>query len=147
MVLARSSPVRHDRAVTSETSRVIRPAAILRELEAKQVTDALLELDVSNGGVWNVSPGMWQRYDHPWDGPAGLSGSARLVGTIAVVYGSPSRFEITIYRVTVTDDGVAAGWTVDSLCDEALSHAGLTLASCPRAELAAPPLADPFRRR
>lgn len=131
----------------SETSRVIRPAAVLREIEAKRVSDALLERDVANGGVWNVSPGMWQRYDRPWDGPAGLSGSAQLIGTIAVVYGSPSRFEITIYRVTVTAAGADAGWTVERLCDEALGHAGLTLATCPRAELAAPPTPDPFRRR
>jgi hypothetical protein len=45
----------------------------------------------------------------------------------------------------VTEVGVAAGWTTDSLCDEAFSFAGLTLANCPRAALAAPPARDPFK--
>ena len=46
----------------------------------------------------------------------------------------------------VTDRGQAQGWTVDRLCDDARQHAGLTLATCPRAELVAPPRPDPFRR-
>jgi hypothetical protein len=33
--------------------------------------------------------------------------------------------------------------TVQSLCDEALQHGGLTLDTCPRADLKPPPL--PFR--
>jgi hypothetical protein len=102
--------------------------------------------DVSRGGVWNVGPGVWQRYDKPWDGVGGMVGSARLMGTIGVIYGSPSRHEITIYRVTVTGDGVDAGWTVESLCDSALDFVLLTLEDCPRAELATPPTRDPFRR-
>jgi hypothetical protein len=130
----------------SETTRVIRPAAILRAVEADRVRNALEELDVARGGVWNVNPGLWQRYDTPWDGPAGLTGSARLLGTIAVMYGSPSRYDITIYRVTITPYGAESGWTVESLCDEALAHAGLSLASCTRAELRDPPTRDPFKR-
>jgi len=35
------------------------------------------------------------------------------------------------------------GWTVESLCDEALGFGGLTLATCPRADLKPPP--KPFR--
>lgn len=130
----------------AETTRVIRPAAVLREQEAARVQAALEDRDVARGGPWNVGPGVWQRYDRPWDGEAGMSGSARLVGTIGVVYGSPSRYEITIYRVTVTAHGADEGWSVESLCDEALAFAGLTLAECPRAELIAPPVPDPFRR-
>lgn len=133
--------------MSQATTRVIRPAAVLRELEAMRVKTALEERDVARGGVWNVSPGMWQRYDRPWDGLAGLAGSARLLGTIAVVYGSPTRYDITIYRATITAGGADAGWTVEMLCDDALQYAGLTLASCPRAELAAPPIVDPFKRR
>jgi hypothetical protein len=34
---------------------------------------------------------------------------------------------------------------VDSLCNDALGYAGLTLESCARAELTDPPLSDPFR--
>jgi hypothetical protein len=36
---------------------------------------------------------------------------------------------------------------VDALCREVLAVAGLTLASCPRGDLLAAPVADPFRRR
>jgi hypothetical protein len=128
-----------------ETTRIIRPAAVLREQEASRVQAALEALDVSKGGVWNIVPGLWQRYDKPWDGMSGITGSSQLVGTIGVIYGSPSRFEITIYRVTVTAAGTEAGWTVDSLCDDALGYAYLTLAECPRADLKQPPTADPFR--
>ena len=85
-----------------EQTRVIRPAAILREVEAARLQTVLEDEDVSRGGVWNATPGVWQRYDKPWDGVGGMAGSARLMGTIGVVYGSPSKFEITIYRVTVT---------------------------------------------
>jgi hypothetical protein len=131
----------------AETTRVIRPAAVLREQEAARVQAALEERDVSRGGEWNVGPGLWQRYDRPWDGEGGMTGTARLIGTIGVVYGSPSRYEITIYRVTVTAAGADQGWSVASLCDDALAFAGLTLADCPRAEMVAPPMPDPFRRR
>ena len=129
-----------------ETTRVIRPAAVLREQEASRVVAALEQEDVARGGVWNAAPGLWQRYDHPWDGDGGMVGSARLMGTIGVVYGSPSRYEITIYRVTVSEEGVSQGGSVESLCDDALRHGGLTLDECPRAELTAPPMPDPFKR-
>jgi hypothetical protein len=56
-----------------------------------------------------------------------------------VVYDSPSRFQITIYRVVVTVHGHDRGWDVDRLCDEALGLVGLSLDSCPRAALPAPP--------
>jgi hypothetical protein len=130
----------------SEQTRVIRPAAVLREQEAAKIQAALESNDVGRGGVWNAGPGLWQRYDKPWDGALGHVGTARLVGTIGVIYGSPSRHEITIYRVTVTDDGAAVGWSVESLCDDALAFVGLTLEDCPRAQLASPPAPDPFRR-
>lgn len=102
--------------------------------------------DVSRGGVWNATVGLWQRYDVPWSGEDGGMGAARLVGTIAAVYGTPSRYEITIYRATITDYGLATGWTVEGLVDDALQYGDLTLASCPRADLVAPPAPDPFRR-
>ena len=134
------------RGMAGETTSVIRPAAILREQEAAKLQAALEANDVSAGGVWNAGPGLWQRYDQPWDGVAGMVGNARLMGTIGVVYGSPSRHEITIYRVTVTQEGSEQGWTVDTLCNDALGFVGLTLDVCPRAEMAAPPRPDPFHR-
>jgi hypothetical protein len=128
-----------------ETTKVIRPAAILREVEARRVVAALTNLDVSDGGTWNITPGVWQRYDKPWDGASGMAGSAKLIGTIGSTYGAPTRYEITLYRVTVTAHGSELGWTTDSLCDDALGYAGLTLASCARADLKTPPMSDPFR--
>ncbi len=132
----------HDPGV-SDTTTVIRPSAILTDRLAKQVLDALVTRDVSKGGVWSASAGLWQRYDQPWSGVS--RGAAQLVGSIGTVYGTPSKYDITIYRVTITETGSAAGWTVDTLCDDALQYADLTLARCPRAILtSAQP--DPFRR-
>ncbi len=123
---------------------IIRPAAVLPEAAARNVLAELEYQDVGRGGVWNASPGLWQRYDSPWVG--GRAGSSVLIGTIAAVYGTPSKHEITIYRATVTEPGAAAGWTVERLCDDALRWGGLTLATCPRAALVSPPTPDPFRR-
>ena len=124
---------------------IIRPAAVLPEQAAQAILRALRLQDVASGGVWNTTATLWQRYDRPWDGPLGSRGSALLIGTIAVVYGTPTRASITVYRAAVTDEAVASGWTTDTLCDEAFSHADLTLANCPRAALAAPPARDPFK--
>jgi hypothetical protein len=130
--------------VADKTS-VIRPAAVLRALEVERVLSALSRLDVADGGVWNVNPGVWQRFDKPWNGAAGMMGTSKLLGTIGAAYETPTRYDITLYRVTVTDHGAANGWTVESICDDALGHAGLSLASCTRAELQAPPTGDPFK--
>lgn len=131
--------------MATEQTRVIRPAAVLDHEVAQDLLRALEALDVARGGVWNISVGLWQRYDRPWNGPGGTMGDAQLVGTIATVYQAPTKFEITIYRVTATTVGVEQGWTVESLCDDALRPVGLTLASCPRAEMLNAPVPDPFR--
>jgi hypothetical protein len=129
-----------------EDVRIIRPAAVLDERAAAQVLQQLRRLDVSAGGVWNATSSLWQRYDQPWDGLGGTRGDAQLIGSIAVMYDSPHRHEITIYKVTVSEYGLTNGWTVEALTDDALIWAGLTIATCPRAELASPPVPDPFRR-
>jgi hypothetical protein len=128
-----------------DTTTVIRPSAVLSSRLAADVVRELESRDVSRGGVWSASPGLWQRYDRPWDGPSGTHGSSRLVGTIGAVYGSPSRYDITIYRVTVTAHGASVGWSVDSLCDDALQYADLTLATCPRVSLTST-APDPFHK-
>ncbi|HWC35604.1 MAG TPA: hypothetical protein VG650_12370 [Mycobacteriales bacterium] len=128
-----------------EVGVVLRPAAVLPRFAAEKVVEALSAEDVSRGGVWIANPGLWQRYDKPWDGPAGMAGSSQLVGTIGSAHGSPTRYEITLFRVTISAHGVDCGWTVESLCDDALAHADLTLANCPRADLSQPPEHDPFR--
>jgi hypothetical protein len=116
-----------------ELTRALSPAAVLRPLEVDQVIAQLRAHDVGVGGVWCASPGLWQRYDAAWDGAWGGVGSAQLVGTIAMAYGAPVRGTITISRVTVTPHGHDHGWTVDSLCNEVLGYAGVTLDTCVRA--------------
>lgn len=130
----------YDDGVVTE---VIRPAAILPEQAARKVLVELAVRDVLNQGVWSSQPVLWRRFDRPWDGPAQTPGSAQLVGTMQVAYGTPTRYDITIYRATVTRLGADQGWTVTLLCEEALGFGGMDLASCPRASLVPPP--KPFR--
>lgn len=130
-----------------QVEEVIRPSAILSEAAAARVIRELELRDVSCGGVWNATPAVWQRFDRAWDGIGGARGGSQLAGSIAVVYDSPVRHQITIYKVTITEVGLAMGFSVERLCDEALIYAGLTLATCPRAELSLPPVRDPFRNR
>ena len=123
-------------------TQVIRPAARLNEAAARAVLVDLALRDVRNGGLWYATPSLWERYDRSWrepDAPAG----AVLLGSIQIAYGTPTTYEITIYRVTVTSAGAAAGWTVDSVCNEALGFAAIDLAGCPRVDLMTPP--KPFR--
>ena len=124
---------------------VIRPSAILPEGATRDVLMQLALNDVRVGGLWQADPAVWRRFDRPWDGEDGGPGSAGLLGTIQVAYGVPTRYEITIFRVTVSLLGDQCGWSVSSLCDEAIGYGGLTLETCPRAALAAPP--RPFRVR
>jgi hypothetical protein len=130
-----------------EQVEIIRPAAVLESRVATQVLNHLRDQDVSLGGVWNASASVWQRYDQPWNGVGGTRGTSLLLGTVAVMYDTPVRHEVTIYRVTVTPAGQEYGMTVESLCDDALRVAGLTLAACPRAEVSTTPRADPFKAR
>jgi hypothetical protein len=129
-----------------EDVRIIRPAAVLDERAAFRVLTQLRRLAVSSGGEWNATSSLWQRYDRPWDGADHTRGTSQLVGSIAVMYDSPHRHEITIYKVTVSAHGLDQGWTVESLCDDALAWAGLSLATCPRADFTDPPERDPFKR-
>jgi hypothetical protein len=129
-----ATEVYDDVAVTE----VIRPAAVVPATSARTILVELAFDDVQMGGVWLCSPSRWARYDRPWIGPGSPEG-AELIGTIEVAYGTPSKYDITIYRVTVTRFGADRGWTVAHLCDDALRHGDLELASCPRADLASPP--------
>ena len=123
-------------------SEVIRPAAIVPEDAARQILATLQVKSLDKGGVWTATTRQWCRYD-----ASGVDSNGHpvgeLVGCIEAVYGATTRYEVTLYRVTVTPAGTAAGWTVESLCDEPLSYGGLTLASCPRAQMQPPP--KPFR--
>lgn len=128
-----------DEGVVTE---VIRPAAIIPEEAARAILVELSLRDVRNGGVWRSDPSRWALYDSPWPTPVD-QGAAQLLGTIQVAYSTPTRYEITIFRATVTRVGTDTGWTVESLCDEALGFGQLSLSTCPRAEMKEPP--KPFR--
>lgn len=125
-------------------TEVIRPAAVIPEQAARTILMELALRDVRVGGVWDAEPSVWRRYEGPWEGD-GTPGSAQLIGTIQIAYGVPTRYEITIFRATVTRFGSDQHWTVNQLCDEALSVGGLTLENCPRADLRPPPAPFKFR--
>lgn len=124
-------------------SEVIRPAAILPEDAARLVLAELALRDVRAGGVWLADPTSWRRYTGPWAEPENPDECSSLVGSMQIAYGTPTRYEITIYRATITPTAAARGWTVTRLCDEAIGLGGLSLATCPRASLRPPP--RPFR--
>ena len=127
-----------DEGVVTE---VIRPAAVVPEEAARAVLMQLALRDVRLGGLWDTEPALWRRFDQPWDnGDASETAPAsQLLGTIQVAYGVPTRYEITIFRATITKVGTDQGWTVEALCDEALAYGGLSLSTCPRADLKPPP--------
>lgn len=126
-------------------TEVIRPAAVLMEEAAKKILNGLAEDNVHNGGHWWTTTGVWRRYDASWMEGTEEPGEAQHLGTISCVYDSPQRYSVTIFRASITPEGVSAGWTVESLCNDALRHADLTLASCPRAQMN--PAPQPFRMR
>jgi hypothetical protein len=127
-----------DKGTTQE--RIIRPAAVVPERVARLLLAWLEEHDVTRGGAWAHDVSYIKRFSGPFDGLSGMRGSAVLLGSIYLTW---DRYEATIYRAVVTDEGAAVGLTVDRLCDDVLVPVGLTLATCPRAVLldAAP---DPF---
>lgn len=121
---------------------VIRPAAIVPEEAARLVLVELAMRDVHSGGHWHATPVLWRRFDRPTEPDQPLDES-RVLGSLQVAYGTPTRYDITIYRATVTNLGQEQGWTVESLVDEALGYGGLSLTDCPRADLQPPPA--PFK--
>jgi hypothetical protein len=130
----------YDEGIVTE---VIRPAAIVPDEAARVIVAELQRQSVDRGGLWVATARQWARYDRTGVRPDG-SPAGDLVGAIEAIYGAPTKYEITIYRATVTSVGTAAGWGVESLVDEPLAYGGLTLATCPRASLQPPP--PPFRR-
>ena len=130
----------YDEGVVSE---VIRPAAIIPEESARAVLVELAIRDVQNGGLWQSEPSLWSRYDRPWEGYGNPAG-AELIGTDPgrLRHPDPVR-DHDLPRHGHPATAPTSGWTVESLCDEALAFGGLDLANCPRASLGAPP--KPFK--
>jgi hypothetical protein len=131
--------VAYDESVITE---VIRPAAIVPEEAARTILVELSLNSVHSGGLWRAEPSRWNRYDRPWASTEDPRGSC-LLGSIQVAYGTPTKYEITIYRVSITRLGAEFGLTVAGLTNEALGHGDLTLTDCPRADIQPPP--KPFR--
>ena len=120
-------------------TEVIRPAAIVPEEATRVILMELALNDVRAGGLWLAEPSVWRRFDRPFDG----RGPSDLLGSVQIAYGTPTRYEITIFRVTLTRLATERGWTVAGLTDEVLAYGNLTLDACPRARLDPPP--KPFR--
>jgi hypothetical protein len=123
-------------------TEVIRPAAVIPEAAARAILTGMAVTSVYSDGVWLAEPSRWVRYDRPWTLPLDQGRTNRL-GIIRVAYGMPTKYEITIFQVAVTQAGIAAGLSPHDLADEALQFGGLTLAACPRAVVSEPP--KPFR--
>ena len=119
-------------------TEVIRPSAILDEDQARAVRLELATRDARAEGLWRASASEWERFDRPWASPD-EPGPAKSLGTMHVIYDSPRRYQITIYRAVITIHGRDQGWDVAALCNEALSFAGLSLDTCDRADLRPPP--------
>src|SRR4051794_36725750 len=99
-----SAAVNDDFIVTE----VIRPAAVLPELAARGILAELALRDVRAEGTWLAEPSSWRRYDLPWDGADGGCGPSRLMGELQVAYGTPTRYDVTVFRVTISSEGTAA---------------------------------------
>ncbi|MBK8077754.1 MAG: hypothetical protein IPK24_19880 [Kineosporiaceae bacterium] len=59
-----------------------------------------------------AEPSRWNRYDSR--GRARIRPAPSLVGSIQVAYGTPTKYELTIYRVIITRRGHELGWSVES---------------------------------
>ena len=109
-----------DEGVVTE---VIRPAAVVPEEAARAILMQLALRDVRLGGLWDTEPALWRRFDRGWDngGTNEATTPSQLLGTMQVAYGVPTRYEITIFRATITKIGTEQGWTVEALCDVGMS--------------------------
>ena len=131
-----------ERFEVEDATQVIRPAAVIPEAAARAILSGMSVTSVYSGGVWLAEPSRWIRYDRPWTQPLEQGRTNRL-GIIRVVYGMPTKYEITMFQVSVTEAGQAVGIDPEELADEVLRFGGLTLAACPRARVSEPP--RPFR--
>ena len=134
--LARITPKDEVEGNTMFIQDVDLPATVVN---SKNVRLAIYpDRDTTNGGLWSADPARWARYDMPWrthEDPGG----ARLLGTVQIAYGTPTRYEITLYRATITAHASRLGWTVVSLCDAALWQE-MAIVTNPNAEHFAPSL-------
>lgn len=128
--------------VEGSFTQLCRPNAVIPAAAARLICTGIAAHSVYRDGLWLTEPNRWVRYDRPWAASREQGRTTRL-GSIRITYGMPTKYEITIFQVALTQAGSEAGITVQSLADEVLAFASLTLAQCSRASLTTPP--KPFR--
>ena len=111
-----------------------RPNVTMSMVDAQQLLDQLRRRDVARGGTWMCTATAWQRFSRAWGTPEDPAG-AQLVGSIYVIYGVPTTYDMTIHRATVTPYGKAAGWTPELVVADALAVGELRVSDCGRVEL------------
>jgi hypothetical protein len=101
----------------------VESALVLKGELALRLVKELSSSEVRAGGSWLVHPTRWCRYDRPWSALR-EPGDSHLIGTIWVDYGCPTRADLTITRIAVTERGRAHGWSVSDLRDDLLRLPG-----------------------
>jgi hypothetical protein len=123
----------------------VRPALVLAERETRELLAAAGRNDVGQDGRFAAGPAGIQVWDGPFDGPSGTHGTAKHLGSVDWSYDTPAKHYVTIYRVMVTQAGVEAGETTQTILSMVLALSGLS-ADGARMSMPAPPARDPFRR-
>ena len=123
----------------------VRPSLVLDEIIARELLQEAARFDVSAGGRFSAGPAGVQVWSGPWNGPGGTKGTAIHLGSVDWTYDTPSKNYVTIYRSMVTQAGIDAGETTESILTTVLSLVGQTVDG-PRIEQPMPPAHDPFRR-
>jgi hypothetical protein len=123
----------------------VRPSLVLDERVARELLQEAARFDVSAGGRFSAGPAGVQVWSGPWDGVGGTKGSAVHLGSVDWTYDTPSKNYVTIYRSMVTQSGIDAGETTESILTTVLKLVGQTVDG-PRIEQPMPPARDPFRR-
>lgn len=135
--------VAHAVAVPALSSHV-RPALVLAERETRDLLEEASRQDVSRGGRFSAGPAGIQVWTGPFDGPNGAHGNAMHLGSIDWSYDTPVRHYATVYRAMVTQAGVEAGWSTETILRTVLELASIPLQGS-HITMATPPPRDPFR--
>ena len=143
-----STPAHRSFRLTRGSSAVsvatqVRPAIVLPDREARSLLAAAGREDVGRSGRFSAGPAGVQVWSGPWNGLLGSRGSSEHFGSVDWSYDTPSRHWITVYRVLVTAQGVAAGETPQTVLDRVLALAGVE-APEDALQMAVPPQRDPF---
>lgn len=122
----------------------VRPSLVLDERVARELLQEAARYDVSAGGRFSAGPAGVQVWTGPWNGEGGTKGTAVHLGSVDWTYDTPSKNYVTIYRSMVTQAGIDAGETTESVLTTVLKLVGQSVEG-PRIEQPMPPARDPFR--